>query len=259
MAGLKADCLIFRTNVYNKKWHQKLLAINGDVKVIVIADIRKEMLPYDGLELVFFDFHNIDKLGLSYDEEVQWRCGDYAYYLAYSIYKYKYAWMIEPDCLINDIGIEDILSLKSDVDFISCYNQVAEDGWYWKKNSHYGDNTMKCFFPVTRISGNATSQLLNARKEFGSVMNDESFVISELSIKKFKVKELNSIIKITYNKNIFSYRKVHYYHILKLLIFFGIVKGNLFHPVYYKLSDYILAYFKKRTWKFLLGIDKNIT
>lgn len=258
MEKMYKNCLIFRTNFYSESWHEFLLELNNYAKVVVVADVRSENYIYSGVEQVSFSRENIESVGLVYDEEVQWRCGDFAYYLAYQTYKFDFAWMIEPDCFFNGFNFHDLFSAGRNVDFISTYISKASDDWYWKKLSVYGEETYRCFFPVTRVSRLAVHHLYNKRKKSGSYMNDESFVISEVIREGLLYSELNEVFpSVKYNKNNFSYRKVHYRKFLLLKILFGRSKENIYHPVYFSLITFLCSFFKKKTWKIMLGIDSN--
>lgn len=252
------NCLIFRTNFYSKEWHDFLLLYNNFIKVVIVADLRDEEYIYTGVEQVSFSRENVLELGLSYDDEVQWRCGDYAYYLAYHNYKFDFAWMIEPDCFFNGVDLKKLFLLEANFDFISTFVTKAKDDWYWKSISKYSHETYRCFFPITRLSKSAVIHLFSKRKSTDSSMNDESFVISEVFNKGLSFAELNEAIpSIKYSIKNYSYRNVHYSNYLRLKIYLGLSKDSIYHPVYFSIYSYLRSFFKKKTWKIMLGINSN--
>lgn len=251
-------CLIFRTNLYDSKWHKILLSLlEKDIQVIIIADQRKETLPYRGLVVVDFDKINCNKLNLHYDEESCWKCGDYAYYLAYNEIEFDYAWMIEPDCYLNGLDVNDLFKIKTDADFVCTYFDRSAVNWYWNDFSVYPNETYKCFFPVTRVSNRAINHLLEKRRFIGASMNDESYVASELVQARFSIAELKDVSDLKYGKKHFSYRNACYLPYLKLLIRLKMVSGNIFHPVYDNFISYVKAFLKKRTWKIILKLENH--
>lgn len=255
MKAEKCNCLIFRTNTYSERWHEKLLSLTDRMKIIVVADQRKSILPYTGLELINFNRDSVESIGLNYDDEVQWRCGDYAFYLALERFNFNYALMIEPDCIFNNDSLIKLINIESNADFCSTYLSRADDNWYWKSVSCYGEETYRCFFPVTRVSYSTAKQLYSSRKRLGSAMNDESFVASDIMHRRGKILDINELADIRFDRGCYSYRNVHYYPLLIILIKLNLFKKDLFHPVYFDFLSYLKAFIRKRTWKIFLKME----
>ncbi|WP_241618950.1 hypothetical protein, partial [Rosenbergiella epipactidis] len=217
---------------YDKNWHSRLLNLNEkNIKVIIVAD-DKNFDPtrmYYNLEVVEFNSSTVTQLNLEFDDRVQWRCGDYAYYLAYKKYNFDYAWMIEPDCYLNKISLEDIFTSDNNADFVCAYLRKSDTNWYWHNTSAYGSETYRCFFPLTRISGKLVSAMYKERLKVGNKMNDELFSASFSLNNNFIVDDLSNIKNIKFTTKSYSYTNIHFGPLLKLTSgYFS--RNNLYHP-----------------------------
>lgn len=252
-------CLVFRTNFYDKKWHNKLLKLNeNNIRVIVVADDKKfnPKNMYHGLEVIEFNSSTVKSLNLEYDDQVQWRCGDYAYYLAYNKYEFDYAWMIEPDCYLNMMNLEDLFKSENNADFVCGYFRKSDTEWYWHQTSAYGSSTFRCFFPLTRMSGKLVSAMYQERLKLGNKMNDELFSASFSLNNDFIVDDLSNVNNIKFTTKSYSYTNVHFGPLLRLTKgYFS--KNNLYHPVCDNSANYFISFYKKRSWKNFFSSSKK--
>lgn len=243
-----SEAIIFRTHLYNSYWHKLLLKLNDSYQVVVIADTKKDSFNYNGLLQVEFSKENVERIGLSWENNLQWKCGDYAYYLASSVIDFNYAWMVEADVFIN---YDDLLCFfrsfdSNHSDFITTYFSRAESSWFWHDRLNVSFDKYRCFMPLTRISKQAVEYLVNQRIELGNSGNDEIFVSTLLMKSGYLIEDINETLNGVYSINSFSYDYPHYYW---LLVSFNKKKKLIYHPCFFDFRSYLRHLLVKRSYK----------
>lgn len=249
------NVIVLRTNIYSKRWNELFSKLPSDIKVLIVKDTRKKHYDYTSGNSIDYNDFNIKELGLMCADDMQWRFGDYALYLADHYLNrinisYDYMWLVEPDLYVKD----DIYSFichfdNNNSDFITSYFEIANDSWMWHKykkelNVH---EVYKTFFPLVRVNRNVIHDLLSRRVKYPSMANDESFVASFVANGKLSVDVFSSHFK--YTRNSFSYKFPHYLPFIRFLYFRC---HDLYHPAFDSFKEYMMHLIKRSSWKVII-------
>ncbi|MBT0730302.1 hypothetical protein [Rosenbergiella nectarea] len=241
------DLLVLRTNISSKYWEEKFEDLKDNFHIIVISDERENKVGFSKYTKIKFDIDSISSLNLMTCDDMQWRFGDYALYLAdVCSPSYRYIWLIEPDVYFNKIEPKDFFSLYEsiDTDLLTSYFEPSDKAWPWHsyKNELNVDIVYKSFFPLLRVSQKAINIIYADRVLLKTLANDESFFASRLIENKLTYETFDCHPDISYNKNTFSFRLPH---------FSKFVRGdsNIYHPVFHDLNGYINHLIKRESWK----------
>jgi len=242
------DLVVLRTNIHSSYWELNLKSLGDKYHVIVVADERKGNVGFEQFKKIQFTSDNVMNIGLSVDEDMYWRCGDYALYLADSLgLEYRYLWLVEPDVYLNGIEFEDFMNkyLDNGEDFLTSYYNTASQEWPWYK---YGKvisegPVYQSFFPLVRFTKQLIVYLQSERKKLKEKINDECFVANIIVGKKFTINEFYNCSEIKYDRNSFSFRLPHYVN------FIYKKKYDLYHPVMFSLKDFFCHMYNKRSFK----------
>ena len=242
------NIIVFRTNKYYPQWQSILKDLSKSFKVIIVCDESNGNVDYSDINKIPFSKIEVKKIGLKDFEGMQWRCGDYAIYLAHSsLTDYDNIWLIEPDVYFNKSSLSNLIKNTESIDddLLVTYFSESESTWYWNKfacDLNVG-KPYKCFFPLLRISKSAVEYLLEKRRELESLANDESFVATVLANSKFSISEFRNVTSINYSMNTFSYKYPHLSSLIKNN------KWDIYHPCFYNKSEYFRHLFHKGSWK----------
>ena len=249
------NIIVLRTNIYSARWDTIFSKLPSNVKIMVVADCRNENFVFNNGISIGYNIDNVSCLKLPLADDMQWRFGDYAIYLADDYLKnneitYDYIWIIEPDFHITIDFYSFICGFDSnDADFITTYFEPADDSWMWSKYSNEMgyQKVYKTFFPFVRLKSNLVSELLDSRIKYPSLANDESFVASFIGNNNFKFDLFSNYIK--YNRNSFSYRLPHY---IPFIRYYLQAKSDIYHPAFDRFLDYAEHLKKRSSWKKVL-------
>lgn len=243
------DLIVFRTHVKNSRWEDDLKILSKKFDIIIIADERRNNVGMNQFEKIIFNDESVRALGLFITEDMQWRFGDYALYLAHVNYKkkYRYIWLFEPDVYFNDIEVEDFISLfeeKND-DLLIAYFQLANEAWPWSKYiNEIGESIpYQCFFPVLRIKHDAVEYLYNERKKNPCLANDEIFVASKLANNNFHISNWTDNTNIDASGESFAWHNAHFIPFIKSK------KNKVYHPAFDNFLDFLIHIKKCKSWK----------
>lgn len=197
---MKKDLLVLRANQYSPACHQLLLQAQrtGRVEALVVADTRRRRFRYEGLRQVEFSQSSVRALGLPTRGDMQWRCGDYAYYLALAAQPdFRHLWLVETDLRLcfDDIGEFFALFEDCPADYLTSGLRPADPDWSWTPHvASLRPTAYRSFFPLTRISRQACAHLFEQRRRQDQALaNDESFTATILVNDGFDCRELDSV------------------------------------------------------------------
>jgi hypothetical protein len=234
----RKELLILRTHVYSEYSFNLLKQLEEYFSILIIADTRKNNFCYPGFKQIEFSKANIDKLGLQCSDDMQWRCGDYAYYLALNeVEDFDYVWMIEPDVVFNFENVSDFFDnfTEDNSDLLITHFKEAQKNWYWYlKYKDVFDKDIKIYqalFALTRVSFNAINILYNNRKNIKETLNDEIFVTTTLKNNNLVVNDI-SHNKIFYTRKTFSFDYPIYFKNIKK------INNMLYHPVFFNSNEF---------------------
>jgi hypothetical protein len=184
--------------------------------VVVVADESRGTVACGGWPKLAFTAQTCRALGLHWQPDAGWRCGDYGFYLAQAaLPPARFVWMIEPDVLPR-FGRLDLFfaAFAGDAaDALLCQFRPADTTWYWyhamrMRRAH----VYRCLFPVVRLSAGAIAALLAARQLAGRSAalkfewpNDEAFVATEAMALGLSCKDLNDCGRVVYDDASMSY------------------------------------------------------
>jgi len=251
------NVIVLRTHFFSQRWHDILIKLSPAYYVVVVIDGRVQELRYDDFKVVKFNVPNVSSLELKTANDMQWRFGDYALYLAHNALKndnitYDYMWLVEPDVYMRAPFSEMISSCaENSYDLLTSYFGVAGPDWMWCKYRHElsSKNVYMTFFPFMRLSNRLVTDLISERIKLNTMANDESFVGTFVGNNNYSVNLFSSYSEVNYSRNSFSYRLPHYLPFIKKRI---MPKYNLFHPCFDTFGDYLNHIIKKGSWKNIL-------
>ncbi|TXH71772.1 MAG: hypothetical protein E6Q83_00705 [Thiothrix sp.] len=96
-----------------------------------------------------------------------WSCGDYFYYAFRATVEADYYWLIEPDVLLNLDSVEDFFKFfaNKEIDALVTHFTLATPEWSWYESAkRLLETPYRCFFPLTRLSGQAIDIMLAKRQ-----------------------------------------------------------------------------------------------
>ncbi|ROR18680.1 hypothetical protein EC845_3656 [Comamonas sp. BIGb0124] len=206
------DLLVLRADHYSRASHQTLIEADrtGRFEIVVVADRRKRHFEYSGFRHVAFDTRTVRSLGLPTRRDMQWRCGDYAYYLAaQAVPDFRHLWLLETDLRIGFDRLEDFFRLFDDcpADFLASDLRPADLGWSWRVHvAALRQEAYRCFFPLTRVSRAACTHLRHQRAaSTDALANDESFAATILVNDGYDCRELEAVVPGLYARPGFSF------------------------------------------------------
>lgn len=251
------DLIVLRTHVPNSRWEKDLNILSKKFDIIIIADERRNKVGMDQFEKIIFNDDNIKALDLFMTNDMQWRFGDYALYLAHVNYKekYRHIWLFEPDVYFNNIRVEDFISLfdKNNDDLLIAYFGLAGDDWAWSKYlpELKEDVAYKCFFPVLRIKYDAVEYLYCERKKISSLVNDEMFVASKLANNNFSISNWSDNVNLGNLSESFVWKNSYFIPFIKSQ------KNKVYHPVCDNFLDFFRHVKKRKSWKHAFKLILN--
>lgn len=240
------NAIILRTHFFSKSWNDILHKLKKDFNIIVIADTRKNNFQYKDFLQIEFNEANVSQLGLNPVIDMQWKCGDYALYLAYKAQAFTYAWLIETDVFLGFNDINDFFSLfeKDNSDLLCAYYQKAREDWFWFSYTKNHDVIYRGYLPICRVKGNIIDYLIEERIKENANTNDEAFIINTIKTTlNGSVKDFQEFAHTLYNNKTHSWRGVHY---IKYLHFFFQNSRKIFHPVSESFMEYKDMFIKKK-------------
>ncbi|WP_232631165.1 hypothetical protein [Methylobacterium sp. Leaf118] len=197
-------------------------------RFVIFADERDGAIASESFEKISFIKSNAEKMGLIYEYDTPWRCGDYAFYIVRGHFPMaSQFWLIEPDVYIHSDEPENFFKKFShceNIDMISARYSRASEHWAWYKYmAFYHSVIYTMMFPVVRLSGRAVDYLFRRRIALGRCYaerksanvsnievlwpNDESFVATELSNANFVCMDMNDIGSPSYLHEYFGFQK----------------------------------------------------
>jgi hypothetical protein len=236
--------VLLRTHVFDaptKEFLSRLQSESGHLATCVFDETKS--VEFEKLQhlSVTRDFCRANSL--HFQEDIGWRCGDYALYVARNAFPdTRYFWLIEYDVRIAAANFTDFFRLfvpYEEIDFIAPALSRRFGDWRWHapmarcRRAVYG-----CLFPIIRISAAAIDHLYGARRQASmsksSVYdsewpNDEGFVSTELVNAGYRCRDLNSFGRRFYTRGTFSYWRPHQGADFDT----GRSDGMVYHPVLY--------------------------
>lgn len=222
--------IILRTNVLSDRdtnFARQLNKIENSF-FIIVADETKGLIECPEFNKVSLTENEINKLGLIYENDTPWRCGDYFFYAARRHFpNAAQFWIIEPDVHIHFDQISSFFSefdAFNNVDMIATRYSQAHHTWSWYRHMMaYHNSIYTMMFPIVRLSGRAIDYLVRRRISLGKHFdkkiksepigtnlqwpNDESFVATELSNANFLCRDMNTFGKTYYDNDSFNFQK----------------------------------------------------
>ncbi|KAF1022528.1 MAG: hypothetical protein GAK30_01116 [Paracidovorax wautersii] len=228
------DLLVLRADHYCAASHQLLRQARrtGRVEIVVVADTRRRHFHYEGALHVTFSRETAQALGLPVRRDMQWRCGDYAYYLAASAYPgFRHLWLIETDLRLSFDNLDDFFRHFDgcDADLLTSGLRPADPQWSWTRHvTALRPVAYRCFFPLTRVSRDACTHLqVQRRAAPNALANDESFTATVLVNDGYDCRELDHVVPGLYAEPGFSFD----FPVLDRAYERMPVTGQIYHPV----------------------------
>lgn len=198
--------------------------------------------------------------------KVGWLCGDYFYYALRNVTKFDFAWLVEPDVVMNFPPRELFGSVsENSADLVGASVGKRNAAWSWHKTMTalgYAD-VFSVFYPMTRLSASLIDEMLAVRKEMYSIFdknrdmkypNDEAITGTVASLGNFTIFELSSI---------FNEMFTHFQYANKWLYpdVVGHLNGDkVVHPAVdeAKMGDHVLALVKGLTSRKIAQSDSLV-
>lgn len=142
---------------------------------------------YNNLHVVILDKKFIENKSLSYFSRCTWQCGDYFYYVVYSVAPgYEYYWLVDDDVVFNtDITkfLKKASSYSEDLLGIEVGPRKGHWGWYESMNGQYPNSVFGMLYPLSRLSNKAVAYLFEKRVLYRADVSDEEYRSSKSLIR----------------------------------------------------------------------------
>jgi hypothetical protein len=216
------------------------LCAETDYRIALVADESRGAIACAPLPKVALTAASCRALGLHWQADTGWRCGDYGFYLARAaLPPARFVWMIEPDVLPQFETLAEFFDgfRTEPADALLCQFRPARSDWYWYHGMRMRRSAVyRCLFPIVRLSGRAIEKLLAARQQASRSValrfewpNDEAFVATEAMALGLACKDLNDCGRVVYDTESMSYHRPIDGGALERMP----APGLIYHPVLY--------------------------
>ncbi len=214
------------------------LCTETDFRVAVVADESRGVVDCGPLPKLSMTEASCRALGLHWQADIGWRCGDYGFYLARAaLPAATRVWLIEHDVLLRFDKLADFFGPFDDepADALLCQFRPAHADWYWYHGMRMRrSEVFRCLFPIVRLTDGAIDRLFAARQEASRSValkfewpNDEAFVATEAMAAGLACKDLNDCGRVVYDDLSMSYHRPIDGDALTRLP----MDGKIYHPV----------------------------
>jgi hypothetical protein len=206
--------ILFRTHKHNARVRSfaMQLARESGHSLVILGDETRTKLDFGEIPKLVLTKEYCREVGLYWQSDIGWRCGDYGLYLARrALPEFKRFWLIEYDVRLHFHHLSEFFTpfQNEAADLLVPDLRESEPNWFWYSAMRTRRSKIyQCIFPILRISSELIDALLRERLADSKTIirkiewpNDESFVATEAIQAGFLCKDLNDTGRRLYHMN----------------------------------------------------------
>jgi hypothetical protein len=206
--------ILFRTHNHDARTRSfaTRLARESGHPLVILGDETRTKLDFGEIPKVVLTKEYCREVGLYWQRDVAWCCGDYGLYLARrALPNFTRFWLIEHDVRLHFTHLSEFFMPFQDeaADLLVSDLRESDPTWFWYSAMRTRRSQIyQCLFPILRISSELIDALLRERLADSKTIvrkiqwpNDESFVATEAIRARFLCKDLNDTGRRLYHIN----------------------------------------------------------